>query len=120
MQAVTFVPVVLIPMIIFSGHVVKPNEMSKAVRAVATCTPGFSAQVMMDMSFIYDRELVGEVNSDHFQAMRNLDAGDIDNRNANGRFVNLHSTYVALTVQAVWIFVTYWLAWFALRKRERN
>ena len=120
MQAVTFVPVVLIPMIIFSGYVVKPTGMSKPVRAVGACTPGYAAQAMMDMSFIYNRPLVGEINEDHYQAIKNLGANDADNRSADDRFVNLHAAYMAVLVQGLWVFGTYWFAWFALRKRERN
>jgi hypothetical protein len=120
MQAVTFVPVVLIPMIIFSGQVVKPTGMSKSVRAVGACTPGYAAQVIMDMSFIYNRPLVGEINEDHYQSIKNLGANDADNRTTDDRFLNLRAFYLALLVQVSWILGTYWIAWFALRKRERS
>ena len=120
MQAVTIVPVVLIPMIIFSGYVVKPTSMRKSVRALSRCTPGYAAQVVMDTSFIYNRPLVGEINEDHYQAIKNLGANDPDNRTTDDRYVKLSQATIASMVHAIWAIATYWLAWFALRKRERN
>ena len=61
-----------------------------------------------------------EINEDHYQSIKNLGANDADNRTADDRFINLRAFYLALLVQASWIFGTYWLAWFALRKRERS
>ena len=107
-------------MIIFSGYVVKPTSMSKPVRAVGACTPGYAAQVVMDESFIYNRRLVGEINEDHYQAIKNLGANDAEARTADDRFVKLSPAIGALFVQGLWAVLTYWLAWFALRKRERN
>ena len=120
MQAVTIVPVVLIPMIIFSGYVVKPTAMRKSVRALSRCTPGYAAQVVMDTSFIYNRPLVGEINEDHYQAIKNLGANEPDNRTADDRYMKLSQATVAFMVHGIWSVVTYWLAWFALRKRERS
>ncbi len=120
MQAVTVVPLVLIPMIIFSGYVIKPTAMEDPVHRVSQFTPGFMAQKVMDTSYIYDRDLIGDINSDHFQALRNLDANDPDHRNEQDRYVNLRPANVAMGGHALWTIVTYWLAWFGLRRRERQ
>lgn len=120
MQAVTFVPVVLIPMIIFSGFVVKPTGMREAVRSVSKWTPGYSAQVIMDTSFIYNRSLAGEINEDHYQAIKNLGAGDPDNRTEDDRYIKLQPALFAMLAHGLWAMGTYVIAWFALRKRERS
>ena len=118
MQAVMFVPLMLIPQIIFSGRTVAPGDMSKAVLAVSGLTPSFSAQTVMDTSFLWQKELSGEVISDHGQSYRNLDpdrefftTGDVYNR---GR-----PAWLALLGHAIWGVLTYFVSWFALKKRER-
>ena len=119
MQAVTLVPVVLIPMIIFSGFVVKPTEMRKSVKAVSKCTPGYCAQVIMDTSYIYNRPLVGEINEDHYQAIRNIGANEPENRTEDDRYINLRPALFAMLGHGLWALSTYLIAWVALRKRER-
>ena len=118
MQAVMFVPLMLIPQIIFSGRTVAPGDMSKSVLAVSRLTPSFSAQTVMDTSFLWQKELSGEVISDHGQSYRNLDpdrefftTGDVYNR---GR-----PAWLALLGHAIWGVLTYFVSWFALKKRER-
>jgi hypothetical protein len=113
------VPVVLIPMIIFSGFVVRPTEMRKAVKAVSKCTPGYCAQVIMDTSYIYDRPLVGEINEDHYQAIRNIGANEPENRTEDDRYINLRPAFFAMLGHGLWALSTYLIAWVALRKRER-
>ncbi|MEO8351568.1 MAG: FHA domain-containing protein [Chthoniobacteraceae bacterium] len=120
MQAVTVVPLVLIPMIIFSGYVITSSGMEKPVRRVSEFTPGFMAQEVMDTSFVYDRELIGDVLENHNQALRNLDGNDPDHRNEEDRFVNLSQARTGMGGLALWTVVTYWLAWFGLRRQERQ
>ena len=81
-------------------------------------TPSFSAQTVMDTSFLWQKELSGEVISDHGQSYRNLDpdrefftTGDVYNR---GR-----PAWLALLGHAIWGVLTYFVSWFALKKRER-
>jgi hypothetical protein len=72
----------------------------------------------MDTSFLWQRELTGDVISDHHQSYRNLDpdrdfsTGDIFNR---GR-----PAVLALTGHAAWALGSYVVAWRALRRRERK
>jgi ABC-type multidrug transport system ATPase subunit len=117
MQAVMFVPLILIPQIIFSGRTVAPGDMSKSVLAVSRLTPSFSAQTVMDTSFLWQRELSGDVISDHGQSYRNLDpdrdfnTGDVYNRGG--------PAWWALLGHFIWGVLTYFVSWFALKKRER-
>ncbi len=117
MQAVMFVPLILIPQILFSGYTVNPTEMSKSVLAVSRLTPTFSAQTVMDTSFLWKKELSGDVISDYHQSYRNLDpdrelaTGDVFNRSRPAK--------LALLGHFLWALVTYFVAWFALKKRER-
>src|SRR5207237_459227 len=57
MQAVMFVPLILIPQILFSGYTVSPSDMSRSVLVVSRFTPTFCAQTIMDTSFLWNREL---------------------------------------------------------------
>lgn len=52
-QAVMWVPLVLIPQILFGGFVVTRPEMTPSVRAASAIVPSFCAQRMMDVAGIY-------------------------------------------------------------------
>lgn len=54
-QAVLWVPLILIPQILFGGFVVKIPEMTPSVRAVSFFFPSYAAQKIMDVSHIYGR-----------------------------------------------------------------
>jgi len=119
MQAVMIVPLVLIPMIIFAGFVVRPGQMTEKVRAVSKCTPGFAAQVFMDTSFIVHRDWDAGAR-DHRQSRTNLMRLVEDPKMTDDRWEDLRPVKHAGFVHAVWAVVMYWLAWFALRRRERG
>ncbi len=52
-QAVMWVPLILIPQILFGGYVVKLSEMTEPVRAVSGFMPSCLVQRVMDVSNIY-------------------------------------------------------------------
>ncbi|MFQ3577656.1 MAG: ABC transporter permease, partial [Verrucomicrobiia bacterium] len=52
-QAVMWVPLILIPQILFGGYVVKISEMSAPVRAVSAFMPSYLVQRVMDVSNLY-------------------------------------------------------------------
>ena len=121
MQAVMIVPLVLIPLIIFSGYTVPPAAMSEAspkVLAVAKLMPTFSAQTMMDTSFLWKRVLEGELMRDHAQSYQNLvpdrelTTGDI--------YEKAKPAWWALAGHALWLLGSYLTAWLALRAKERG
>jgi len=117
MQAVMYVPLILIPQIVFSGFTVAPADMSKSALTVSRLTPTFSAQTVMDTSFLWKKELGGELMRDHRQSYsnlvpdRDLSTGDIFER--SGPAVH------ALLGLLAWTIGSYIVAWITLKKRER-
>jgi ABC-type transport system involved in multi-copper enzyme maturation permease subunit len=117
MQAVMYVPLILIPQIVFSGFTVPPADMSKSALAVSRLTPTFSAQTVMDTSFLWKKELGGELMRDHRQSYsnlvpdRDLSTGDIFERGGP-------ATHALLGLLA-WTIGSYAVAWVTLKKRER-
>ena len=117
MQAVMFVPLILIPQILFSGYTVTPSDMSHSVLVVSRFTPTFSAQTIMDTSFLWGQELSGELMRNHRESYRNLDPqrtfsnGDV--------FNNARPGIRALIKNLLWGLASYIAAWFTLKKRER-
>ncbi len=117
MQAVMFVPLILIPQILFSGFTVSPTDMSRSVLTVSRFTPTFCAQTIMDTSFLYGQELSGELMRDHRESYRNLDpqrdfgTGEI--------FTKTRPALRGIIGNLMWGLATYLLAWITLRKRER-
>ena len=121
MQAVMIVPLILIPLIVFSGYTVTPAEMKDAspkVLTVAKLMPTFSAQTVVDTSFLWQRELEGELMRDHGQSLRNLDperelsTGDTYDR--------AKPAWFALMGHGWWLLGSYLVAWLALRRKERG
>ncbi|MDQ3621436.1 MAG: FHA domain-containing protein [Verrucomicrobiota bacterium] len=118
MQAIMIVPLILIPMIVFSGYTVPASDMEPPVLRVSRLMPTFSAQPVMDTSFLWQRELSGDVISDHGQSYRNLDperdfsTGDVFNRFIPAAF--------ALLGHALWAMGGYVVAWLTLRCKERG
>ena len=118
MQAVMIVPLMLIPMIIFSGYTVAPTSMSPSVLAVSRLTPTFSAQVVFDTSFLWQREIKGELMSDHGQSLRNLDPErEIESGSV---FHKSGPAWLALFGHFLWLICTYGISWIALKSRERK
>ncbi|MEQ1861808.1 MAG: FHA domain-containing protein [Chthoniobacteraceae bacterium] len=120
MHAVMSVPLILIPMIIFAGFVVRPGEMTDTVKAASRSTPGFAAQELMDTSFIYNRPWEEVRERLHRQSQTNLSRMVEEPRMEDERWMDLRPAREALAVHAAWALATYWLAWFALRRRERG
>lgn len=120
MHAVMCVPLILIPMIIFAGFVVRPGEMTDAVKAVSRCTPGFSAQMLMDTSFVFNREYSEVREKNHRSSMTNLSRIVDPPKMSDERCVELRPAMHAVLVLGTWTVVTYGLAWFTLRRRERH
>ncbi|HSI12988.1 MAG TPA: FHA domain-containing protein [Chthoniobacter sp.] len=117
MQAVMFVPLILIPQILFSGYTVASSDMKHTVLFVSRLTPTFCAQTVMDTSFLWQQTLSGDLISDHHQSYRNLDpnrefsTGDV--------FTKSRPAKRGLIGCLCWGIFTYFVAWFTLKKRER-
>ena len=117
MQAVMIVPLLLIPMIIFSGYTVAPTAMSPAVLRVSRLTPAFSAQTIFDTSFLWQERMQGEIMSTHAQSYRNLDQEREYERQI---FNNSRPAWRALLGHFLWLAGTYAVSWVALKSRERK
>ncbi len=118
MQAVMIVPLILIPQIVFSGFTVPASEMTGLVRRVSRLMPSYSAQVMMDTSFLWRRQLSGQTMSDHMQSYRNLDPDrELGSRDT---FARRRPATWALLGHGAWAIGTYAAAWLALKRRERK
>lgn len=61
-QAVMWVPLLLIPQILFGGFVINVPEMPTAVRKVAALLPSFACQRLADVSYLFGREVPALTN----------------------------------------------------------
>jgi ABC-type multidrug transport system ATPase subunit len=122
MQAVMIVPLILIPQIIFSGYTVPPADMfetSPKVLRVARLMPTFSAQTIMDTSFLWRQELSGQFVSDHRQSYSNLVR--FPEIELDGDTYHLaRPAWFALLGHVLWLIGSYFVAWLALRLKERR
>ena len=115
--AVMFVPLILIPQILFSGYTVSPADMSRSVLTVSRLTPTFCAQTVIDTSFLWQKELSGDLMRDHRESYRNLDP---DREFSNGDiFTKKRPAIRGILGNLMWGLATYLAAWIALKKRER-
>ncbi len=116
-QAVMVVPLILIPQIIFSGFTVPAHRMTNSVRLASHFAPTYSAQVMMDTSFLWQQKMVGQTMVDFRDAYENLvPDNSLDSRDIYAR---KRPALWALLADGIWIAAMYLLAWIGLRKRER-
>ena len=121
MQAVMIVPLILIPLIVFSGYTITPADMkdsSPKAYAVAKLMPTFSAQTVMDTSFLWKKELEGELMRDHGQSLRNLDPER--ELSTGDTYEKARPAWWALIGHALWLLGSYLTAWIALRMKERG
>jgi serine/threonine protein kinase/class 3 adenylate cyclase len=83
---IAFLSVVLLPQLIVGGYAIPGSEMTDKIRKICRFTPAYAAQVVMDTSFLWQKELDGELLREHGQSYRNLDpdrelsTGDIYSR----------------------------------------
>lgn len=117
MQAVIVVPLALIPLIVFSGYTVPANEMKPAVFAASRFTPAFAAQRCMDTSFLWGKRIDHQTLGDHWTSFRNLNR-QIPLRTGE-TFLHTELGVEALVTEAMWVMVSFVVALFALRSREK-
>lgn len=118
MQAVLIVPLVLIPLILFSGQPIPANEMKPAVYVVAYPMPTFAAQTLMDASFLWEQTIGRDTLSDHWASFRNLNrSGDLHTGQV---FESTRPMVFAIATHIIWTAVMYLVAWSGLRRQERR
>jgi hypothetical protein len=118
MQAVLFVPLILIPLILFSGHPVPANEMKPPVHTVSRLTPGFSAQTLMDSSFIWGQEIARDTLSDHWTSFRNLNRSG--KFKTGDTFSDPSQPAAAAVTLAAWFAISYAVAYAGIWRKERR
>jgi ABC-type multidrug transport system ATPase subunit len=119
MQAVMAVPLVLIPLILFSGFTIKVNEMSRPVLGVSRFTPAFSAQTMMDVSLLWGREMSHSGLSRDFPALINVRAYEKDVKTGEV-FRRAGPGLASAGVLAGWVAAAWLLASLALRRKHEE
>jgi ABC transport system ATP-binding/permease protein len=72
MQAVMLVPLLLIPQILFSGFTVPAKDMPPPVLALSEIMPSFAAQRIMDVSFLIDQKITGDLVRNYPGAYLNI------------------------------------------------
>jgi ABC-type multidrug transport system ATPase subunit/pSer/pThr/pTyr-binding forkhead associated (FHA) protein len=118
MQSVLIVPLLLIPLILFSGYTVPAHEMKPHVAAVSQATPTFAAQTLMDVSFLWRQRIARETLSDHWTSFRNLNRG---NRLRTGEtYIHWGPIFGAVFVHLCWTIGGYFIALISLARRERT
>ena len=117
MQAVMIVPLILIPLILFSGYTVPAHEMSKPVHTVSKFTPTFAAQTIMDTSFLWLKPLTYSGVGSHHISLSNIKK--LEDVKTGELFARPRPALLALGGQALWALAAYVVAFCALKSRER-
>jgi len=75
LQAVLFVPLVIIPQILFAGYVFPLQDWTDhpAPRLISRAAPSFAAQRTMDTSLLWGRMIDGDLSYEYNSAYRNLE-----------------------------------------------
>jgi len=118
LQAVMLVPLVLIPQILFSGFTPSAGDMKDGPYLVSRLMPSAAVQSVMDVSLFWDQKITGSMRVDYPSSFSNLNR---DRSLRNGQvFTNSAPAWQGLGSLALWVLVSYWVAWFALRGKERG
>lgn len=118
LQAVMFVPLALIPQILFSGFTPPAGEMKAGPYAISRVMPSAAVQGVMDVSLFWGRKIERAMVVDYPSAFSNLNR---DKSLKNGQvFAKSGPAWWGLGTLAAWVVATYWAAWFALRGKERG
>jgi ABC transport system ATP-binding/permease protein len=73
-QAVMLVPLFLIPQIVFSGFSPPAYMMSQPILWVSQIMPSFAAERIVDVSFLIDRKISGEIITDYLTPYSNINS----------------------------------------------
>lgn len=118
LQAVTIVPLVLIPQILFSGFIPPAGDMQPGPYFVSRLMPSAAVQSVIDTSLFWQKKISGAMRVDYPSAFANLNR---DKSLKSGQiFSNATSAWWGLGTLAIWTAGAYLAAWFALRGKERG
>ena len=112
------VPLVLIPQILFSGFTPPAGDMKTGPYVVSRLMPSAATQSVMDVSLLWDTKITGSMRVDYPTAFSNLNR---DHGLRSGQvFQNKAPALMGLAILAAWTLLTYAIAWFGLRGKERG
>jgi hypothetical protein len=117
LQAVMWVPLILIPQILFSGFVPPAGDMKPGPRWVSLAMPSAAARQVMDVSVLWQRPISGSLRVDFPSAFANLNQ---DRSLRNGQvFQKAEAGWSGMVRLGVWTVIAGMAAWFGLKRRER-
>jgi ABC transport system ATP-binding/permease protein len=118
LQAVMIVPLVLIPQILFSGFMPPAGDMKSGPFLVSRLMPSAAVQSVMDTSLFWEKKISGAMRVDFPSAFSNLNR---EKSLKNGQiYTNAKPGWWGLGSLVAWAAGAYWVAWFALRSKERG
>jgi len=118
MQAVLFVPLVIIPQIVLSGYTVPASSMAPTVTAVSSLTPTFQLQRIMDTSLLWERDIDSKILEEHMPPFRNLNS--VHHLTIGDHFQNGVEAGSAIAIEFFWMLAAYIVALLILRSKERE
>lgn len=118
MQAVLIVPMVIIPQIILSGYTVPVSSMNRAVQALASVTPSFQLQRIMDTSLLWGRVIDSNILEQHMLPFRNMNA--FLHLSVGDWFTNAGAARTSFLIEILWVLVAYLATLLILGSKERE
>jgi ABC-type multidrug transport system ATPase subunit/pSer/pThr/pTyr-binding forkhead associated (FHA) protein len=122
--AVMLVPLVLIPLMLFSGHTIEAKRMSEPVLWVSRIMPSFAAEQIDDVSFFLNRQISALAPSEAIPYnnarlwYRWLGYGD-KGFEIGSELKETRPLWVAFLILMTWIVVTFSTSYFLLARKER-
>ena len=118
MQAVLFVPLIIIPQIVLSGYTVPASSMGPAVTAVSSITPTFQLQRIMDTSLLWDRDIDSKILEEHMPPFRNMNS--VHHLAVGEHFKDRGQAIPAIVIEFLWMLMAYVASLLFLRSKERE
>jgi len=96
--------------------------MADTAKKVSMSMPSYQAQAMMDLSFVYQRTW-DEVRDNGHRASRSNLRHIVSEENEKVKddvYIDPRPAMFALFGHGAWVILTYFVAWFGLKMRERQ
>jgi ABC transport system ATP-binding/permease protein len=123
-QAVMFVPLILIPQIVFSGFSPPAHEMSQPVLWVSQIMPSFASERIADVSFLLDQKITGPFIDEYHTPYYNINSWY---QSGTGKSLNLGTIYaeerplwVAYLSLISWTLAAFATSFWLLGRKERE
>jgi ABC-type multidrug transport system ATPase subunit/pSer/pThr/pTyr-binding forkhead associated (FHA) protein len=123
-QAVMFVPLFLIPQIVFSGFSPPAYDMSPPVLWVSQIMPSFASERIADVSFLLDQRITGPLTDEYHTPYYNINSWY---RSGTGERLSLGKIYteqrplwVACLSLVLWTVAAFGTSFWLLTRKERE